>query len=422
MKITNIKESGANNVLMWAISNSADIKSDRSLVSIINDETFYTVTLEDVNFFELFRLTQLYRDKIRIIEEKLYNVPTISELEKIFPGEYSSETETISLAKVAEYAIANFVNIASQMNTDDDIIRPGAARLFLPMITRKFNIQIPVSFVDIIDSMNDEESSKLFNSNYPNTIKEILESNVHGVKTNLYLGFVKHSRILKYNTRYNQYLKLIKYAPIKSYAQSSKLYRFNLIGFHKMDNVNREEIKCSLFNSDINTVSNTLAKLNKLNNPLKLEFAIQLPIHYMQLLENSYSREMLPILYESSMSSIIDGGIVYENFQTPEYIDDEDGKKLENHNNAIDSYRVRIAEANQNLLNAIPIIVKSENDVDITSTFAMLPSIYTTKAVITINMENIEKLLKDPDPVLSGMFKEMHEISKGVIADIKKSN
>lgn len=424
MKILDIKESGASNTLLWAISNGANVNEDMQLVSLINDETFFLVTLGDINFFELFRLTQMYRDKLRIVNEKVAAVPTMETLKELFPGEYQSENETLSLSDVAEQVITNFINLTSQMNTDNDIIHPGAVRLFLPMLTRKFDIQIPLSFIDVFDSMNDEEKSKLFTQDYPGTLKEIIEADVHGVKTVLSMGIVKGTQILKYDPRYDQYVKLIKYAPIKSYPQPSKLYKFGLTGFFKKDNISRGEVRCNFFKSNQVVVSNTLTRLARMSTPLELDFAIQLPIQYMQLLENSFGRDVLTIEYESSMSSIIDGGLSYFDFKTSEYSADsenkEDQEKLEAHNNSIEAYTVRITEANQILLNTIPIMTQSPTDVDITSVFAMLPSIYTAKAVITVNTDNIKKFMSHSDPLLAEMFEEMNSIANNVAEDIRK--
>ena len=89
MKITSITESGSNNTLLWAISNGADIKSDIPLQSIINDELFFLVRLEDVNMFELFRLTQHFRNKLRIINEHMAAIPDDSDLINRFPGSFT---------------------------------------------------------------------------------------------------------------------------------------------------------------------------------------------------------------------------------------------------------------------------------------------------------------------------------------------
>ena len=146
MRIIDIKESGASNTLMWALSNGANIKEDVPLTSLINDETFYLVTLSDVNFFELFRLTQMYRDKLRIVSEVTAAIPSPKALKDAFPGEYQKDgDEAIALSEVAEHVINTFINLTAQMSNDDDIIHQGAIRMFLPMIARKFNVQIPVA-------------------------------------------------------------------------------------------------------------------------------------------------------------------------------------------------------------------------------------------------------------------------------------
>ena len=148
MKILSIKESGSNNILRWAIEQGAEIKSDIQLCGLINNDLFYLVELSEVNFFELFRLTQLYRNKLKVISEEKAEVPNQSELMKYFSGECSldpNEPEKKSPAyEIAEYCISNFINLALQMNTDDDIISLNGAKLFIPMIARKFTIQLPI--------------------------------------------------------------------------------------------------------------------------------------------------------------------------------------------------------------------------------------------------------------------------------------
>lgn len=429
MQIVNIKESGANNLLMWALSNGANIKKDFSLSSLINDELCYFVTIEGINFFELFRLTQIYRDKLRIVQEKPADLPSKRELEEYFPGVFSPDDnpeKSIPLHETAEHVILNFINLTSQMNTDNDIIHSGAIRLFFPMITRKFNIQIPVAFIDFINSMTDDEATKVFSSKYPETLQEIIVSETHSLKTRLTLEFVKFTQILKYDETYDQYLKLIKYAPLKTYPPS-KLYKLALLAFSRRDNISRGEIRCSLFKPDPDTHPNVMKRIGSLSTPLELDFVIQLPIQYMQTLENSYGNDILPISYESSMGMIIDGGIVYEDFKTFEHPSEvaegelkNEQMKAQNHNNAIEAYRVRIAEANQILLNTIPILIKSPHYVDITNVFAMLPSIYMAKAVIRVNIENLKKLTSHSDPLLANMFKEISDISVAVNEDIRK--
>jgi len=426
MQLTNIKESGTNNILMWAIANGADIKNDPALQSIIRDELSYIVTISDINFFELFRLTQLYRDRLRIIDEKQAEMPTRSELHKLFNGVYKVDLEDrskdIQLSELVEYCGDMFINLAMQMNVDDDIISPSTVRMFLPMISRKFTIQIPVEFTDILNSMSEDESNQIYNNDYPNTLNTIIESDTHGVKTALQLAIIRATSIIKYNKQYDKYVKIIKYNPLKT-CINNKLYKFSLLGFYKRDNVSRGEIRIDLFNPNRENMTNALHYMSKINSPLKLEFAIQLPIQYMQMLENSFSDDLLTIAYESSMSNIIDSGLIFDDFITSDYDEESEDEtertKAIEHNNEISAYKVRITEANQRTLNAMPILLSSEGDVDVTSVFSMLPSIYTTRAVIRIDMNN--KPLTHYDPIIDEMFKEIYKVSYSIIEDINKA-
>ena len=59
MFISDIQESNSSNILKWALSNNAQILTDIALIDIINDEMKYLVTIEDVNFLEVYQLTQI---------------------------------------------------------------------------------------------------------------------------------------------------------------------------------------------------------------------------------------------------------------------------------------------------------------------------------------------------------------------------
>lgn len=431
MKISKIAESGCNNILRWAISNGAEVKEDVPLQSIVNDELFYLLTLTDVNFFELFRLTQLYREKLRIVQEFKAEVPPMAELTQIFNGVYipdESSPETKSnIAEIAEHVIQSFLNIALQMSNDWDIIKPSAVRLFLPMISRKFTVQVPVSFMDLIDSISPEESSKLFTPEYPETLQEIIDTENHGFKIKFNLAFIQGTWIVKYDKRYDQYLKITKYSPLKnSQVEPEKLYKYGLLGFYKYNNVTRGQVRCNLFNpGDSKAIESTLEQIGHLKTPLKVEFAVELPLQYMQILENNFSREVLEISYESSMANIIDSGIIYEDFVLPVKPDNEEdvdaNTAYENVMNNINAYKVRIAEANQLTLNAITMLLNNDGDIDTTSTFALLPSIYTTRAVITINMEFADKYINGVDPVIDEMFTGMLEDIKAILNDINNT-
>lgn len=426
MNIKNIKEAGANNILMWAISSGANIKSDQQLQSLINDETFYQVTMSNVNFFEVFRLTQMYREKIRLMGEQKADMPPRSELVQLFNGSIATDPENSDerspLYPYVENVIGRFIDLALQMGTDDDIIPTSSVRMFLPMISRKFDIQIPVSFIDLVESISPEESERIFTSEYPKTLQKIVDNKLHSFNTIINMAFLRATSILKYNKRYDKYLGITKYSPLKLYRKNT-LYKFGVIGFNKYDAINRTEVRANLFNANQHTVGSTLKRLNRIPSPLCVDFAVQMPIQYMQILLNSFDREALNVSYESSMSTIIDDGIIYDDFITKEFNTEDDSNTTDDHNNSISAYRVRISEANEILIRTIPLLLSDmeNNDVDITSVFSLLPSIYMTKAVITVKLEYSSKYISHYDPVISSMFSDMLNMASDILEDIAKS-
>lgn len=425
MKITKITESGTNNLLRWAIQNGADIKNDSALHALINDQTFYLVTMENVNFFEMFRLTQMYREKMRIVSEEKAVVPPRSELAELFPGGYTPDQnkpdEKVPLCELAEHVMTNFINLVMQMNTDNDIIGAGALHLFVPMLTRKFTVQIPVSFIDFISSMKPEEIDEIYNADYPNTIQSIIDNPMHSVQMVLQIGFMKGTSIVQYGAQYDRYVKIFKYGPLNN-NNSDKLWKANLIGFHKYDHIARSEVRVDMFKPDKTDMQRLMQRMARLNTPLEVDFAIQLPLQYMQILLNCFDRTTLPVSYESSMSDIIDCGMTHEDFRTveiPEDISDEEKDKLTTKNQSISAYKVRISEANQLVLNAIPLIVKSEGDIDVSGAFAMLPCGYNTRAVITLNTEYIKKYRTSFDSTITDMMEELIDTLESLDTDIK---
>lgn len=423
MNFINIKESGTNNILLWAISNGADIKSDLALQSIISDELSYIITIDNVNFFELFRLTQIYRDKIRIIDESKAEMPNSNELEKLFNGTYKPDdkSDDIKLYNIVEHCGNMFINLTSQMINDNHIINSNTIRMFLPMISRKFTIEIPVGFCDIVKFMSSDEANEIYNENYPNTLNNIINNPTHGVLVNLNLAFIRNTSIIKYDKKYDKYINILKYSPLKS-CNNNKLYKIAVLGFFKYDNISKTEIYIDLFNINKNSLNVALKRMAYIDNPLEIEFVIQLPIQYMQMFENFFSGDEVTIAYESSMSNIIDHGIINENFVTSEYNNEGDSSKIYEQNNAIESYKIRINEANQTMLNAIPILLNSNGDVDVTSVFSMFPSIYTTRAVMRVNIDTlVNKLSTHHDPIIKDMINDAIDIANSINDDINNS-
>lgn len=434
MNIIDIKQSGCDHILNWSISQGAEIYNDLGLQAIVNDEMFYLITISDINFLELFRLSQMYREKLRIIKEEKADVPPRSLLMKLFngtivTGKGTENEKSLSMAEATEYVCQNFLNLILQMQNDSDIISPTALRLFLPMITRKFTVQIPYGFADFIKSITKDESSEIFNKNYPNTLSSIIENPEHNFHKIFNLGFIKATDIIRYDKQYDKYLNVFRYQSLRPTKDNiNELYRVALSGFHCFDKLSRGEIRCSLFNSSKESLTKTMTNLKFIDfssDPLYFDFAIELPIQYMMILCNTFSNEVLTISNESSMVTILNGGIEFNDFIMPEYtneseLTEDQQKEVENTKNSIDAYRIRITEANQLLMNTLEAILSDEKvDVSISDAFSMLPCIYRAKASITVNSILIDKYPNHSDSIISKMFKEIRDIATSIIAEIK---
>lgn len=414
MKISNIHECGSSNLLRWAIANDADIASDISLQSLINDETFYQITLTDVNFLELFRLTQTYREKVCVINEQKAEIPSNDELALYFPGKVTIDGTEFDTTEIVSNACDMFMKIALQMHSDDDIIRTNTAMLFLPMLCRKFDINIPISFGDIVATFDEQTpASTLFNTAYPDNLAEVV-LNAPMICNKLMLYMLKSTCIIRYDEHFDQLLRLTKYAPLRK-CTDDNLYKFRLCGLSKFNPVSRDEARCTFFNSNKVDMAESIKRLESIKSPLMLDFVIQLPMHYMRILENSFTPAEIKVSYPASITTIIDSGLSFNDFITQEFDEEFDGEKIEAYNNAVDLYKVRINDANKTVLSAIPMVLKSDKEVDYTAACAMLPSIYSTKAIITLNVEYADRYLKHFDPLLRSMFQEMMEIAKSFI-------
>ena len=429
MKVTGIKESGSNRLLITAIKQSLannsipELKSDDPIKSLINDSLFYHVKLSEVNHFELFRLSQVFRNKLRILNSYEASIPDLSRLREIFPGISESDEnngEGLPLAETCHFVISNLFNLISQMESDDDIISEGTSNLFIPMISRFYDVQIPISFIDFIESMNDEELIELFDDNYPNNLDLIISKDIHSVKTMISIGFVKLTSIIKYNTRYDKLLNDIIYKPLKV-DDSNNIYKLAPLSFEKYDDINRGIESCMLYLNTPEEIEKSMRKISRINNPLEINFVVQLPIYHMQMISSFYDNIKLPIQYNSTMSTIINNGLIFDDFKTCEFVNDdsEEGQlKLHQHEEGISSYRQRINEANSLLLNTISILIKSKSDINSSDIFSLLPPIYKTTAVIKYNTK--EKYQNNIHPIINSMFNDMAKFASDIIEDLGK--
>lgn len=411
MQLTAIKECGSNNILLWAIQNGADLRSENELQQLINDQTYYSITLTGVNYLEYLRLVQVYRNKLRIINENKATMPLRKVTAQMFPGGFAANEENPDekspFYELAELSCRTMLDLALQMNADDDIILPSTTRLYLPMLTRTLDVQIPLNFIDLLNCIPaDKDPSSIFNAQYPNNLDGLFDNEEFDfTKNTIMLGLVKILQIIRYSKKFDSLITRTKYAPLKK-VSSNSLITYKMIGFSKYDKVLRNQVKCDMFNINKDLLTSIMKRLSRIDDPLKVEFAVQMPIQFMCDMCNSFSQEDLPIYYESSMADILATGLQMKNFRSFELekSDSEYEIKLGEYNNAVEEYSTRISNANKILLSAINEMSKGDNDIDMMAMFSLLPTMYMTKAVITVSSEDLDKYILGYQPELAEMF------------------
>ena len=419
MTITKIIEGGSNNTLRWAIANGANIVEDTQLQSIINSETFYRIEVEDINFLELYRLVQLFREKVRIVASKPSEVPSKRELHELFPGgtvlDETKPDEKTPYVDIVDYAAQAFLNIAIQMQADDDIIKPEAAQLFIPMICRRFTVQIPLSFMDIVSGIQkQEDADKIFNSDYPTTLNTIITDEFSTVRNTLYIIMMKATSLVRYDPHYDELVEMIKFPGLRQ-SKTDELYSYKMLGFNRYDPIGRTQLMCNMFQANKEQIADTMKRMSRLATPVRVDFAVQLPIQYMKDILNSFDAHELEVSYEASIQSILNGGISLDNFITHGF--DASEKSV----NAIRSYEVRITDATNAMLNTLAILLKAEGDVDIPSIFALMPSAYKARAVFTLSSDKIDTYTSRMDGTSGALMKELSNLVTSVVGNINRS-
>lgn len=431
MKITNIEETGCNDILRWAIENEVNLQGEPEMINLINNETSYNITFSDINLFELFRLVQLFRNKLRIIEEKDF----IKEfdngyLESLFGGNFHMDEDDniqvggdVPVASLVNKSLQSLTNLAIQMSTDNDIIRLGTARMYLPMLSRRFDVSIPIDFGSFLTTMETpDDYNRIFNKDYPNTLVKEIDQDNSSILRAIFYKFVRSVTMVKYSDKYEQLLKLIKYVPLQINSSENKLYKIGRLGFRKYDSHTHSDIGCSLFNRlPTDQWIQKTKQIGLLESKLNIDFAVQIPIQLMMQIENALDSNILPIRYESSIQSIIENGLAFSNFNSSNDLELDEEAEI-NFNNDIEAYTNRISEANQLTLNTISLLLKDDMHNDENSAFALLPSMYVTNAVFTINMEHKDLYLDTfTSDLIRPMFKEMIELGNSLAYDMSKT-
>ena len=428
MKIASIQESGSNDLLRWAIQNGADVFTDRSLQSLIDDELGYLVTLQNVTTLELYRLASIYRNNLAIVVTNPATIPSAEELAAQFPGKASlpgHEESQVDIAELVQTSIGLYFDLIAQMQADSDLIPISVTGLYPPMLTKTWDVQIPVSFITILGYIMDaNERADWLSPDYPAQMSTYLERYpMGGLMQNLLCAFIQATELPHYFPDYRKYLDAIKFASLKTAPQTEpeKLYKFVLNGFHCRNRGTKGEYRCGTFHPDPEQMKKTMKCMGSHGDGLYVDFVVQLPVMAMCTLLNSFSEEELPVRYLGQIQDIIQAGMPHFNLTVNEETasDDQSSPTLVR----LDHYEDRIKECEQISLNVIQAIRKTDTDISNTTVFGLLPGIYETRAQITLDKNRLPVYLDRLryDTLLQNLFLELAPIVNGIARNIMES-
>lgn len=419
MIIKSLDVAGSTNTLRYAIAKKIPIFNNRHILSFIEPETYYTVTYSDVTMLELFLLVQKYRYKLCIRKEEAPALPDDDELKSLFPGEIQDGNNTIPDHKAVSDAINQFISIFKQMLSDSDIIQDNIAIQFVPMLARRFEISIPISFIDLATSFTSEEAlGDFIDATLNDTLNEYIDKDeTHTIQHVLSVIFVRNTQIVRYDPNYEILLEAIKYAPLRK-VTTNEPYRFKLSSISRVNDKTRVNDSAVLFNTTKDEMNSKMATMSQSKSTIMSEFVVELPVQNMITLMNSFSSEELPITYLSSMKQMIDSiayiieftkkGIVSGKLD----LSNPEDPVIQEIMNRLDAYQVRIETAIDILIGTIQKLVEQGTTCDITSIFALLPSIVMSRAVIGINPNNMTKYFyrNQDDVTIIKMFNDIENI------------
>lgn len=397
MEIIEVKSSGSEELLLYCLSKGVNLQKNAIFAGLIGDDIQYRFILDDINQFELFYLTQRYRTGLHVLEEHQFVEP-----EENYLTFYLGESDQSS--KI----IRKFINLTNQMLVDKDIIDESLVSLFLPMITRRYKISIPISFQEILITLTDEEYRKVFNSDYVSNLDKL--QSFLSIKTKIASILSQLSDPISYTDKQYKILQNIFYKKLRR-QEDTDIYQMGLLKFGKRNHLTGIQVTCNPSMMKKESLEKKMKELSFIKSPMELEFVIQVPIYHMQLLLNIFDSHIIQIAYPSSIKSIVDNGMNISNIQSINFQEEKE--------NLLSSYTLRITECNQLLLETISSILQNEKGEYTSSVlFSLLPSLYLTNAVVRINEETLDKLLKVNDKLLSDIFHRMKTISNKIQSDI----
>lgn len=418
MKLVDIAESNSSSILKWAIDHNAKFKKDLGLADIISDDMHYILTFDDVNFLELYRLTEIYRTKLKIIRTNEIRKPSDQYFEETFQG---INDKGISFGTIAKAGIEKYINIIKQIdaNRKKGNFESLIDNLLIPMICRTFSIQIPFRFIDLIFAASDQELNSIFNNMYPETLNSLIDRGGLGFENQLILKIIKTIGIKPYEPKTVKYLDITKFNFLKKNNKEHKFYDPVLLSFEKKSKLTGKIIKFSFFKSNQEELKMTLKRLKKMTEPFEFEFAIQIPLEYMQQIMNNYSSDIIDIRYVSSFEMITGRGFDYNQIV-----------KIRDYENEIDEpidlYGARLHEAALENTAAVTELFKNalgttrDQIISLIDIFSLLPSVYTTQITIKVSAEDFKKLMNETNPFIKSIFIKMSQQLNLLKNDIDK--
>ena len=415
MYFSDIAESNQSNILNWALMNKANIVNDIALIDLINDEMKYLITIEDVNFLQLYELTQMYRDQLKILYQSPIVVPTDEEFKSLF-GEGDKDLNAKPF-ELAQQAIKRYTDLVTQIESNKEEGNRISKEtpldiLFIPMICRHYTIQLPLRFIDFIYLLSESEYKSTFSSSYPYTLEDLIKpsKNPQSFSNKLLIQLMKNSIPAQFNSRLIKYLDITKFNSLKKKNDDEQFYSPTLLNFGFEDPLTKKVIKYSFFKSKPEDLKLTLKKIRKYHiEDMNYEFAIQIPVEYMQILENHFNNGMVEIKYRLSFDSIVNKGFNYKQIIKIRDLD-------QNVTEAVDTYAVRLHEAaidnitNINIL--LNILKEKKADINIGDIYSLLPAIYSVQAVIKISSNDIKEIINVSHPMIKSIFLDIqHQIN-----------
>lgn len=406
MKLVEITESNPSTILKWAIENHAKLKRNLGLADIISDDMKYILTFEDVNFLELYRLSEIYRSKLKIIKSNEIRKPSDQFLEETFQG---SNTDNVKYSEIAKNGIQRYIDVIQQIdaNRTKGEFEPLIDILLIPMICRTFTIQIPLRFIDFVFACNEDELERTFNQMYPETLDELIGTKGLGFENQLMIQVIKTIGIKPYEPKTIKYLDITKFNKLQKKTEEQNFYDPVLLSFARENKITGKKVKFSFFKTNKEELERTLKKLKKLDEPTELEFAVSIPIEYMQQIQNNYSDDTLEIGYRSSFETTVSNGFNYQRIiKIRDYEDEID--------EPIDLYGARLHEAALSNSVAIAELAKNaysgrDNVINLIDIYSLLPSVYTTQVVFKVLSTNIKKLMTETNPFIKALFTKFNQ-------------